>query len=124
VGKKKKYRGHFCWCCERVLANERFSGSGHARHLCKQCSKLGADELEYRQGVRNIHRTLDWNGRVRRKHREQFEHFLSHSNDRVRRYAEEIAAKDARIREALRDGSTAEDNSILTSMPPRHSSST
>jgi hypothetical protein len=102
MGRRKKCRGHFCWCCGRVRANERFSGRGHARHLCKDCAKLGKEELAYRQAVRNIDRLLDWNGVVRRKQRKSFEHFLSHPDARVRRYAEEIAADDARAREASR----------------------
>jgi hypothetical protein len=47
-----KRRGQFCWCCGRRRPNERFSGAGHARHLCKDCQKLGAEELTYRQAVR------------------------------------------------------------------------
>jgi hypothetical protein len=102
MGRRKKARGHFCWCCGRVRANERFSGRGHARHLCKACSKLGKEELAYRQAVRDIGRLLDWNGLVRRKQRKSVERFLSHTDERVRRYAEKVAAEDARMREAFR----------------------
>lgn len=76
--------------------NEAFSGGGHARHLCKECSKLGAEELAYRQEVRNIDRLLDWDGLIRRKTRKSFQRYLSHSNPRVRAYATEVAARDAR----------------------------
>jgi hypothetical protein len=102
MGRRKKYHGHFCWCCGRVRANERFSGRGHARHLCKDCAKLGKEELAYRQAIRDIDRLLDWNGLVRRRQRKSFERFLSHADERVRRYAEEVAADDARSREASR----------------------
>lgn len=95
-----KRRGHFCWCCERVRANERFSGGGHARHVCKDCQKLGAEELAFRQAVRNIDRMIQWEtGRVKRKQRSAFVKFLQHPNERIRRYAESIAggqgARDA-----------------------------
>jgi hypothetical protein len=50
---RKKRRGHFCWCCGRVRPNEAFSGRGHARHLCKECSRLGAAEIVLRQQARN-----------------------------------------------------------------------
>lgn len=99
---RKKPRGHLCWCCGRVRANERFSGRGHARHLCKECSKLGKEEHAYRQAVRDIDGLLDWNGVVRRKQQKSFERFLLHPDERVRRYAEEVAAEDARAREAFR----------------------
>jgi len=39
-GKKKK-RGHFCKGCESYKPNERFSGKGHAIHLCKICQSNG-----------------------------------------------------------------------------------
>ena len=91
---RKKPRGHFCWCCGRLRPNERFSGRGHARHLCKECSKLGNEELAYRQALRDIDRLLDCDGLVRRKHRKTFEHFLLHPDERVRRYAEAVAASE------------------------------
>lgn len=40
MSKKKGFRGHYCYVCGRILANERFSGKGHAKHICKMCSKL------------------------------------------------------------------------------------
>lgn len=38
--------GHFCWMCQRRRPNEAFSGKGHARHLCKECSQLPKDTRE------------------------------------------------------------------------------
>jgi hypothetical protein len=54
----KRRRGHFCWSCGRSRPNESFSGRGHARHVCRECSKLGRDELEYRQAIQNVDRAL------------------------------------------------------------------
>lgn len=48
---RRKKRAHWCWSCDRVLANERFSGRGHARHICRSCAKLGVDELQFRQAI-------------------------------------------------------------------------
>ena len=77
--------------------NERFSGAGHARHVCKDCHKLSAEELAYRQAVRDIHRMLQWEtGRVKRRQRDNFARFLRHPNERIRRYAEALVARDAR----------------------------
>ncbi len=36
---KKKRQGHYCWRCRSYRANEKFSGKGHAKHICKDCSK-------------------------------------------------------------------------------------
>jgi len=85
--KRAKQPGHFCWCCQQRRPNERFSGGGHARHLCRDCAKLGADELAYRQGVRNVDRLLTWEGTLRRRQRQNFERFLHHENERIRNYA-------------------------------------
>ena len=87
---KRKRRGHFCWSCQQVLPNEKFSGKGHARHLCKKCSRLGKEELEVRQALRNLERCLDDFGHIRRRHRKQFESFLVHPNARIRQATEEI----------------------------------
>ncbi|MEW5849151.1 MAG: hypothetical protein AB2A00_10060 [Myxococcota bacterium] len=89
MGKKKRH-GHFCWVCGRMRANERFSGGGHRRHVCKDCSKLGAEELAYRQHVRNIEQLLHDGVFVRRRVRHVFERYLVHPDPRVRAYAEEI----------------------------------
>ena len=98
MSRREKPRGRFCWCCGRIKANEGFSGHGHARHLCRECSKLGTEEIAYRQAVRDIDRLLDWKGMVRRKQREGFERFLFHADERVRHYAAQVAAQDARVR--------------------------
>ena len=44
--KKRKNRphGHYCKICGEYKANEKFSGKGHAVHICKTCSKLSAAE--------------------------------------------------------------------------------
>ena len=60
--RKRKQPGHFCWVCGRQRPNEKFSGRGHARHVCRECAKLGADELAYRQALRNLERCMTWEG--------------------------------------------------------------
>ena len=37
-----KKHGHYCKVCGEYKANERFSGSGHAAHICKKCAALPA----------------------------------------------------------------------------------
>src|SRR6185437_10716267 len=93
----KKRRGHFCWSCGRIRSNEAFSGRGHAKHLCRECSRLGKDELAYRQAVRNIDRCFNGEGLLRRQHRATFEKFLRHPDAYVRLYAAERAAEDRRF---------------------------
>ena len=101
--KRKRYRGQWCWCCDRIRANERFSGKGHARHLCRDCARLGAEELAFRQAIRNLGRCVDWSGVILRKQRKQFQRFLQHQNPRVRAMAQEMLAEDAQVRAERRE---------------------
>jgi hypothetical protein len=102
MSKRGKQHGHFCWCCGYIKSNEKFSGRGHARHVCLDCSKLGPTELAFRQTVHNIDKMVDWNGVIRRKQRKSFERYLTHADPRVRAHAAEVAAADARAREEFR----------------------
>ena len=92
--RKRKLPGHYCWACDRRRPNEKFSGRGHARHLCRACAKLGADELEYRQALRDLARCVTWEGFIPRKCRKSFEQFLHHDNPRIRVRAEEMLKTD------------------------------
>lgn len=89
MSRKKKYRGHYCWACDRIRANERFSGGGHNRHICRDCHKLGNEELAYRQLIRDVDRCLTFGGGIRRNQSKNFDRFLNHDNPRVRAYAQQ-----------------------------------
>jgi hypothetical protein len=102
MAKKRKLHGHYCWCCGRMRPNEKFSGGGHARHLCKDCSRLGAPELQHRQDRRNLERLVTREGVIGRKKRKDFNRFLEHPDPRIRRYAEKLAALDIEARAMLR----------------------
>lgn len=39
---KKKRQGHYCRICGDIKPNEKFSGKGHAAHICKSCAALPA----------------------------------------------------------------------------------
>jgi hypothetical protein len=62
MAKKRRRHGNFCWCGGRMRWNEKFSGSGHANHLCKDCYKLGSSELQYRKDLRDLERLVTWEG--------------------------------------------------------------
>jgi len=107
--KRKKPSGHYCWVCGRQRPNERFSRKGHRKHVCRDCSKLGAEELAYRQNVRNLERCVTWEGFIRRKERAAFERFLQHEDPRVRAKAEELERMDSENRELARAELEADD---------------
>lgn len=100
---RKNRHGHFCWCCGRQRPNEKFSGKGHRRHLCRDCANLGSDELAYRQAVRDLERCLTWEGIIPRKRRRTFDRFLAHKDARIRAMAEEMQREDADSRAWLRE---------------------
>jgi hypothetical protein len=95
---KKPWRGYYCWVCGRARPNERFSRKGRARHLCRECAKLGSAELALRQHERNIDRLVGWGGTIPRKHRPGFDRYLAHESERIRAYAARVLAEhDAEI---------------------------
>ena len=38
--------GHYCRICDRSRPNEKFSGKGHHRHVCKDCARLPKERRE------------------------------------------------------------------------------
>ena len=100
---KKTQSDRFCWSCGFDRPRAAFAGKGHRRCLCRDCSTLSADELDYRQALLNIERLLRWDLPIipRRKRRE-FERFLTHRNARVRQYAMQLLVEDRCERAMLR----------------------
>jgi len=39
-----KKQGHYCRICGEYKANEKFTGKGHASHICRKCQSLSQDE--------------------------------------------------------------------------------
>jgi hypothetical protein len=73
-----------------MLPNEKFCGHSHAQHVCRECAKLGAKELAYRQTLRDLDNCLTYEGTIRRRRRKTFEQFLNHEDPRIRECAKEI----------------------------------
>jgi hypothetical protein len=71
---------------------------------------LPAEELEYRQGERDIERLLHDGVRIRRRRRGEFDRFLEHPNARLRELARRILAAQPRwMRESERSSGMAEE---------------
>ena len=57
MSKKKPHRkphGHYCRVCGEHKANEKFSGKGHAAHICKKCAALPVAERNEQLTLRKI----------------------------------------------------------------------
>ncbi|MCP4698547.1 MAG: hypothetical protein GY862_17110 [Gammaproteobacteria bacterium] len=48
--------GRYCKVCDRKRPNEKFSGSGHKNHICKECARLPAEKRNRRQQMDEIYR--------------------------------------------------------------------
>ena len=53
---KKKRQGHYCKICDRWKANEKFSGKGHAAHICKECASLLIERKNELQRINKVER--------------------------------------------------------------------
>jgi RimJ/RimL family protein N-acetyltransferase len=51
--KRQTRQGHYCFICREHKANEKFSGKGHAKHICKKCSAL---PLAHRNELQRINK--------------------------------------------------------------------
>lgn len=54
--KKKKHQGHYCRICGEHKANEKFTGKGHAKHICKKCDALPQERKNELQHINQIDR--------------------------------------------------------------------
>jgi hypothetical protein len=84
--------------------------------VCRDCAKLGTEEIAYRQHVRDIGRLLSADGFVRRTQRRTFEKYLVHPDARVRGYAEWIKLiqeEQRRVDAALRAADEADEEAAF-----------
>ena len=49
-----KRHGHYCKVCGEYKANQKFSGKGHAAHICKACAKLPPEEKAEQMTLRRL----------------------------------------------------------------------
>ena len=89
---------HYCKICGLSLPNEKFSGKGHAAHICKSCHRLPAEkreELQIITRIDNLHFDLS------KANRRWLEQMKKDPREAVRREAE--AAWDARFTHPFRE---------------------
>jgi len=56
---KKKRQGHYCRICGQWKANEKFSGKGHAAHICKACASLPIERKNELQRINKVERIAE-----------------------------------------------------------------
>jgi hypothetical protein len=57
--RKKQQQGHYCIICSEYKANEKFSGKGHAKHVCRQCDSLPQEKKNELQYINRIDRIAE-----------------------------------------------------------------
>lgn len=90
MSKKKPHRrhGHYCKICGEYKSNEKFSGKGHAAHICKTCSRLSAAEKAEAQ---TITRLMNFNmGRLSDGERKWLENRVHDRRPEVAKLAREV----------------------------------
>jgi len=81
--------GHWCWICGRVLPNERFSGKGHSRHICKECSKLPHQEIQKKRDTKFLYRLFKQN-RISEKNIKMLETMCKKYTGELQKQAEAV----------------------------------
>ena len=81
----KQLQGHYCKICGRRRANEKFSGSGHATHICKDCARL---PIEKRNELQTLTRIENLPFRLNREQRSWLEKKRKNKREEVREAAD------------------------------------
>ena len=81
-----KRQGHYCKVCGEYKANEKFSGKGHASHICMECAKLPLEMQAERMTLNRLH-TLPW--RLSKEQRRWLNNRLKDKRPDVRELARE-----------------------------------
>ena len=106
MAKKKRYRGHYCKVCNSILANEKFSGRGHSKHICKKCSKLPVEEREEMTDIGRIYGLYRYMY-LSKANRQMLESYLCNKSEKVRSVAKKMidefeeTARNIRLDEEL-----------------------
>lgn len=89
MGKKKRYRGHYCWMCRSILPNQSFSGKGHRNHICKKCQKLPVAQRQAQRDQDFLFNLMDQKN-ISGGNRKTLEEMIVRSDGVVQKQAEAI----------------------------------
>ena len=97
--RKKKLPGHYCKVCGERKSNEKFSGKGHAAHICRECEKLSPEKRNELQTINRIMNLPFW---LKKDQINWLKKMMKSKNEEIRNVAEEayeirFPEKDPRI---------------------------
>ena len=81
--------GHYCMVCGNWLANEKFSGKGHRRHVCKACSKKPLDERNDMITLNRIY-GLYYYPNLSKNNKRMLKGYLNSGSEKVREAAKAV----------------------------------
>jgi hypothetical protein len=106
--KKKKPQGHYCRIRGQYKANEKFSGRGHAAHICKECHSLPVARRNELARINEIERISE-NFFISRENLERLKKYAGEKRyPEAREYASE-ALDNFRLRMDEYNGNAADD---------------
>ena len=76
---------HYCKICGRYRPNEKFSGKGHAAHICKECAKIPLDKRNEMETINHINTISPW---MSKKERAWLQKMTKDKRENVRLAAE------------------------------------
>jgi len=86
--KSRRPQGRYCKICGEYKSNEKFSGKGHAAHICKACSKLSAAEKSERMTLNKLENMFG--GGISKEQRKWLENRLHDDRAEVRETAKMV----------------------------------
>ncbi|MCK4259926.1 MAG: hypothetical protein KAX49_13170 [Halanaerobiales bacterium] len=89
MAKKKRKSGHYCIVCGNRKANERFSGKGHTRHICKKCSKKSPEEQQEGIDINRLYNLCKYSN-LSKSNKKMLNDFLNDKRENVRKTAQRI----------------------------------
>ena len=89
MAKNKKIRGHYCFVCDTVMANEKFSGKGHANHICKKCSKLPVEARNEKKTINKINSLYQYTF-LSKVNWQMLNKYSSHNSEEVKLTVKEV----------------------------------
>lgn len=101
MAKKKRHRGHYCKVCNSIISNEKFTGGGHSRHICKRCSKLSVEEQGEMSDINRIYSLYRFPN-LSKANMKMLERYLGNKSEKVREVAKAMIDEFSEVARLIR----------------------
>jgi hypothetical protein len=80
---------HWCKFCGRTQPNEKFSGLGHKRHICRECARIPLEERQIIEQMAEIANFLDQSN-ISKQNMKRLKELASFANQEVSEQAQAV----------------------------------